>query len=355
MSGARGDNNGDEAVRDEAKDTITRLDRLVKMKSQQIAGLDKDNYYYKHTNRELKRKLKELLQNQARVASSVTSAQKLDVENHQLKKEILQIKTQYENMKEFLASHRASDSGILPIQMSRTEVKSALKPVSARQAQQTKQTSSDISSSRGVVENQNQNQKQESPPSRSNEKSVSVSSTNHRPSSGVRISKAGSGSKQGGALGSVKGRGGKESSEGARDNRSDRGNTHSQRERESSRDHLTVGDFMNAGNEILSPDHHGNPWEISRILGPSVAASGEYDPDQLDFPNHLTVSTAEAPMASGMNTLNNLNRRPHPRDHGGHGHGSIQIQKDQVTVVPTFTYDMSESSSTSGRGGSKKL
>ena len=92
---------------------------VVKMQAQQNAGLIKDVVYYKQANRELTRTLKETQQQQARTPSAMDSGTPLEIRNAALAKENAKLKTQYEHMKNFLATHVAQGGTVVPIPSSR--------------------------------------------------------------------------------------------------------------------------------------------------------------------------------------------------------------------------------------------
>ena len=105
------------------------VQRLIGMQQEQIQLLDKDNFYYKETNREIKRKLRELLANvdqdkvemEAKLARAVASKGELERLNDNLMKEL-------ENYKGHLKDRGAA------IRLSRAD----LRPLTAEQVQDRK-------------------------------------------------------------------------------------------------------------------------------------------------------------------------------------------------------------------------
>ena len=105
------------------------VQRLIGMQQEQIQLLDKDNFYYKETNREIKRKLRELLANvdqdkvemEAKLARAVASKGELERLNNNLMDEL-------ENYKGHLKDRGAA------IRLSRAD----LRPLTAEQVQDRK-------------------------------------------------------------------------------------------------------------------------------------------------------------------------------------------------------------------------
>jgi hypothetical protein len=194
-----------------------------------VLMVDGDPRYYKHTNRELKRKLKELLQGQARAASALEGAKRTETEMQRLSKEHAQLKIQHEAMHNFLATHRASDGAqiVPPASARHDSVHPPLRPAKAKDERSTHPQ--------------------------------------------VYLTNAAPGALSSGSASVV---------------------------------------------ELPSPEHgnpfHNNPWEVSRILGPSPSASTD------DFANHLTLSTAHNTLHQSSNHVRGF---PAPQDYllGGHG------------------------------------